>query len=139
MSYATAQDMIDRFGEAELTQLTDRTGAGVIDAAVLGRALDDADSEIDGYLTARYALPLATVPPLLTRVAVDLARFQLFGDRITESVKTRRDNAVALLQSIAKGIVSLGLDPAFQPVQDAGGVAFNSGVRVFDADGLVDY
>ena len=46
MSYAALQDMVDRFGELELVQRTDRTDGATIDAVVLGRALADADAEI---------------------------------------------------------------------------------------------
>lgn len=138
MTYATAQDMIDRFREDRIIQLTDSSEAGAIDEVVLGRALVDADAEINSHLT-RYKLPLASIPPLLTRIAADLAIFQLYGERLTEAVKTRRDNAAALLKSIANGTVSLGLDPVSQPVQEVGGVAFVAARRVFSADSLADY
>ena len=41
MAYATVADMIARFGELEVLQLTDRNQEGVIDKAVAKTALDD--------------------------------------------------------------------------------------------------
>ena len=43
--YCTEQDLIDRFGEIEVAQLTNRSGVEVIDDSVLGRAQDDADEK----------------------------------------------------------------------------------------------
>ena len=68
MPYATQADLETRFGSAELAQLTDRISGSVIDAAVVGRALADAEAEIDGYLAARYQLPLASAPAVLGRI-----------------------------------------------------------------------
>lgn len=103
MGYATQQDLVDRFGETELAQLTDRDTAAFVDAAVLSRALADADAEIDGYLAARFTLPLTVVPPILVRLAADIARFRLYDDRATEQVRTRYEDAVRLLREVAAG------------------------------------
>jgi phage gp36-like protein len=112
MPYATQADLETRFGVDELTQLTDRTGAGVPDAGIVARALSDADAEIDGYLASRYALPLATVPPVLARIACDIARYRLWEDRASEEVRRRYEDARRALESIAKGVISLGLPEA---------------------------
>ncbi len=121
MTYATQQDLIDRYGEEELLQLTDRANTGSIVAAVVNKALADADAEIDSYLAARYALPLATVPEVVVRLASDMARFYLYDDRATEGVSKRYDNAVKLLRSIASGAASIGVDSAHaQPATDGG-------------------
>jgi phage gp36-like protein len=140
MSYATKQDMIDRFKELELIQLTNEVvePATVIDDTVLGRVLADADAEIDGYLVGRYALPLATVPPVLTPLACDLARYRLYDDRATEQVTKRYDDAVKMLRLIAKGDVSLGPNGS-TPAPQVGGPTVVANDRVFSADTLKDY
>lgn len=139
MSYATQQNMIDRFGQQELAELTDRTNGAVIDATVLGQALTDADAEINGYLASRYTLPLVSVPPILTKFAADIARYQLYDTRASEQVKARYDDAIKFMKSLASGLVSLGLDPVNQPVADVGGVQVQANARVFTAGNLGDY
>jgi phage gp36-like protein len=108
MTYATQADMVDRFGETELSQRTNRVDGTTIDTTVLGRALADADAEIDGYLAGRYALPLATVPTALVRVACDVARYRLYDDGITDVVRQRYEDATSFLKRISSGDVVLG-------------------------------
>lgn len=74
MAYATAASLAERFGEREIIQLTDRDGFGVLDAARAAQVIAEVEAEVDGYLGRRYRLPLATVPPLVTRLVCDLAR-----------------------------------------------------------------
>lgn len=107
MPYASQQDMIDRFGESEMIQLT--RGDTAIDAAVLEEAQAQADSEIDGYLRGRYALPLADVPELIKRCACDIVRWILFIGSIPEEVERRYKRAIELLQGVAKGEIVLNL------------------------------
>lgn len=111
MSYASVADLTARLGEEELTQLTDRLGAGVVDAALAEAALDEAAAEIDAYLAGRHALPLATVPPILARLACDIARYRLMPDNPIEEARKRYEDARRLLEGIAAGRVSLGLPP----------------------------
>lgn len=139
MAYATQQDMIDRFGEEELVQLTDRAQAGVIDATVLAQALSDANAEIDGYLVGRYTLPLPSVPIALTRIACDLARYYLYDNRATEQVTTRAEEVRAFLMSIAQGKVSLGLDTLSKPATASDGPQTSGPARVFTTDTLEDF
>lgn len=110
MPYATAQDCIDRYGQDLLLILADRNGDGTVDSDVLDRALEDADSEIDGYLGSRYDLPLPSPPPILKRLAVDLALYRLSSeaDQLTEERRTRYTDATKFLMSIAKGEITLG-------------------------------
>lgn len=109
MTYATQQDLIDRFGEEEIINRTDRSGTGSIDATVVDLALADADDEINGYLGQQYELPLASVPSLLNRLAADIARYRLYDDAASDEVRNRYKDAVSLLTSIARGNVSLGM------------------------------
>jgi phage gp36-like protein len=132
--YGSQADMEDRFGTEELIQLTDRTGSGVIDAAVLNRAIADADAEIDGYLASRYKLPLAETPPALTRIACDIARYLLYDDAVIDSVKDRYDNAVKFLRGVARGDVSL-VEQTGDTAETAGVAEFESGRTVFNSGG----
>lgn len=139
MAYATQQNMIDRFAEEELVQLTDRQDTGVIDVAVLNLALADADAEIEGYLVGRYQLPLASVPPILAHIACDLARYHLYDDHATDHVRQRYEDARNLLQNIAKGNVQLGLPASAGAAPVAGSPQASAPIRVFTNETLKDF
>lgn len=121
MTYATLQTMVERFGDAELIQRTDRYGSGQMDVQVMDRALADADAEVNSYLAVRYALPLAGVPTALARVAADIARYRLYDDGVPETVRKRYEDAVALLKRMASGDVKLVLDGDGQGGTGSGG------------------
>jgi len=132
VDYCAKQDMIDRFGEEELIQLTDRSGAGVIDDAVLDMAISDASAEIDAYLAGRYSLPLPAAPPVLRRMCANMARHALYKDAAPEAVANASDGAVRILRDIARGTVSLGVSAEGSEVQaGGGGAAVESGGRIF--------
>lgn len=132
MAYCTLQDLIDRFGEGELVQLTDRSipPVGVIDEAVVDRAIADAGAEIDASLQARYALPLALVPPLLNRLACDIARYVLQADAASDEVRRRYEDARATLRQLASGQASLGPDAGgSKPAESAGAQVASAGTQ----------
>src|SRR5436305_15090925 len=108
MAYATVQDLIDRFGEAEVKALAPATQPGLgLDSARLDRALVDASNEADGYLAVRYAVPLADVPPLLITQVCAMARQAL--DRTTRQQVTDAGNrARAWVKDVAAGKATLG-------------------------------
>lgn len=103
MTYATQTDLIERFGELELAQRTNRVDGATIDTVVLGRALADADAEIDSYLATRYTLPLSSTPPVVNRLACDITRYRLFDDGVPETVRVRYQDAVSVLKRLASG------------------------------------
>lgn len=139
MAYATQADLETRFGSVELAQLSDRTNGAVIDAAVVARALADAAAEIDGYLAGRYALPLATVPAVLGRVACDIARYRLYDDRATEAVRQRYEDSVRDLKALAAGTIKLDAVDVLTPAPNGVSVTVSTPDRIFNADALVDY
>ena len=96
MNYATVQDMIDRYGEPEMIQLTDPDIVAV-QAPKTERALADAQAFADGFVGRVYRLPLPgcskpapvpgephavqfVPPPQLTRIACDVARYYLYSN-----------------------------------------------------------
>jgi len=128
MTYATQPDLETRFGAAELLQLADRDGDGLADPGVVAGALAEAAAEIDAYLVGRYALPLASTPPVLVRLACDLARYRLMADNPLEEARKRYEDARRLLEALAAGRVALGPPAAAPPT---GGVAVSAPVVVF--------
>lgn len=105
MAYATTADLVTRFGEAELIDLTDRASppANVVDAGVAAGAIADAVGEIDAYLGVRYALPVSPVPAHLVAMTCDIARYRLHGSRVTDEVRARYEDAVRWLKDVAQG------------------------------------
>ena len=156
MTYATPTDLLTRFDAAEIAQrvdrgvprlitaqlLTDVAASANLDAytaaevtraqtsmAVVQRALQDADDTINGYISARYTLPMAPVPAVLARVACELARFYLYDDQVTDLIKDRQAANIKWLGEVSKGTVSLGADAVsgVQPVSSAGAELVTSG------------
>ena len=100
MPYLTAQDMIERFGESRLAELTTREGMVTgIDSAALNVALDDAVAEVESYVDGRY--DPANPPRVLTVHAAAIAWYRLLGDRapVVEGAKANYDHALAYLRS----------------------------------------
>jgi len=141
MPYATRQNMVDRFDEEELVQLTDRKDppAGIIDDTVLTKALDDASALIDGYLQGRYTLPLGNVPVTLERITCDIARYYLYEDGVTEVVKQRYQDAAKYLNDVSAGRIDLGLDSSNNPATVSNAPDYQAPDRVFTTDTLKDF
>lgn len=139
MSYCTQADLIDRFGDTEITQLSDRSGLGALDSAIVAQAIADADAEIDGYLSGRYALPMASVPLVMTRLACDIARYWLFGQDVTDLVKARYDQAISYLGKVASGTITLGPDATGnEPASQTASALIQSDASAF-ASGIEDF
>ncbi|MEW9901020.1 phage protein Gp36 family protein [Chitinivorax sp. PXF-14] len=141
MNYANQADMLAAFGVRELTMLTDRALSGSLDTAVLATALDEANAEVDAFLQGRYALPLASVPRLLTRICCDIARYRLCGGdaQETEPVRNRYRDAHRILEKIKDGELTLGLDASQQEVGTRSTIRIQDGRRTFGRDALADY
>ena len=133
MQYATVQDLIDRFGERELIQLTDRDDQAEVKVAYASRKVDDAQALADSYVGKVYALPLLgcakpvgaeieyVAPPQLTRIVCDLARYYLYTDLAPEhEVYLRYKAAVKELEAIGSGDAVLACPWGGQPGQLAG-------------------
>jgi len=107
MAYCTLTDLIARFGEQRLLELTDFDHADQIGVDRVTLAIRDADALIESYVALRYAVPVTPAPPVLVGVACDLVLATLSGDNASEAVRTARRDAVALLSAIATDRASL--------------------------------
>lgn len=117
MSYASQDQLVERFGDKFIQQLTDRAlpPAGAIDPDVVTRALSDTDAAIDGYLQGRYVLPLTATPPLLIDLALSIAVYKLHRRAPDPKIKDDYDQALKTLAQISSGAVRLnaaGVEPA---------------------------
>lgn len=128
--YATQAQLIERFGERMLIDLSDRADppTGVINAGVVARALADTDAVIDGYLAGRYALPLAATPPQLLDLALSIAIYKLHPSDPDPKIKADYEDAKKDLLKISTGVIRLpaaGIEPA---------AATSSGVETIDRE-----
>lgn len=133
--FATLQAMRNKFGERELIELTDieKPYTEAINMERLNAAMQQANSEIEGYIGARYTLPLQTVPPFLESIACDMARYHASTGVMSENspIKARYDNAIKTLKEISKGTLQIGGSPAGQaaPVQTSNNAVVMSASR----------
>lgn len=145
MSYATVADMVSRFGETELIQLTDPDNVA-INAALVEVKLGDAKAVIDGWIGRVYRLPLRgciepsatpggpsvlAMPPQLVRLACDIARFYLFSEVAPENVVyLRHKAALKELEAIADGSAVLAC-PLGGSAGDLVGADAQEGLEVY--------
>ena len=137
MSYIVQADLLAQVSEAQLVQLTDDETIGVVNTTRVSQAIADADAEIDGYVATRYAVPVAApVPALLKKLSIDITIYNLWRRRqkIPELVRTAYEDAIKKLEQIAKGTITLGVDPApAESSKSSAGETFGP-ERVFDRD-----
>ncbi len=131
MSYVTQQQLVDRFGQARLVELTDRAeeATGEIGTDVLARAIADTDAMIDGFVAAQYTLPLASVPDILRDVGLTITFYKLHVDTVADKVKEDYEDARRTLEWISTGRVKLNIAGA-QPEAPAREVSHVSAKRV---------
>ncbi|WP_303927424.1 DUF1320 domain-containing protein [Desulfovibrio piger] len=132
-TYATAQDILNRYATVAvfLARLNDE---GLPDTAPLETALHEATSEIDAALRGRYRLPVTDVPPVLRRIAVDLAvdAIPRNGIEAADLFERRAKAARQLLAEIAAGKAKLDLPEADTTDSgSSGGVRFWSPLSRF--------
>ena len=138
MLYCSKQGLIDRFSEEELIQLTDRNNLGVIDDNVLNRAIEDASTEMDGYLS-RFNYAADTLPKSLKPLACNIARYYLYDDAPTEHVTTRYNNAIKYLEKLNKGTLTIGKTEQETDVASVDLPEMQSGGTVFSRDKSRDF
>lgn len=141
MTYATQKGLIDRVGERMLIDLTDREDSptNVIDSDAVERALSDADAEIDGYLTDRYVLPLADVPPAIFRIACTIAIVNLHIHEPSAKLKDDYDNAQRKLREIAAGTFRLPVAGVEPQSTSSEGVKSTDRERPFTQDSMKSF
>ena len=140
--FATLDAMRDKFGERELIELTDIEApyTNQINTNRLNAAMQQANSEIEGYIGTRYTLPLQTVPPFLQSIACDIARYHGSTGAMSENspIKTRYDTAIKTLKEISKGTLQIGGNPTGEaaPIQSSNSaIVINVGRKDFGGRG----
>lgn len=134
MTFASAQDLKNRFGDQELLLLADRTGDGILDAEVIAAVLVDADAEIISLVAGGAAIDAGNVPTNLVRIACDIARYRLYSNsNAPEDVRKRYEDAVKFLGLVRKGEAGLDGGPAAPTAPQASpkAAASEPGSRIF--------
>jgi phage gp36-like protein len=113
MSYAQPSDIQSRYANRDLVQLTNEDpSAQTVNTAWIQTHLTDASQEIDSYIEARFALPLTDAPAILTRICCDIAMYRMESLRPVhdlEDVRKRYEDAIRMLEKVARGELTLGL------------------------------
>lgn len=126
-----------RISVEQLKQLTSEDGMSVVQK-VIDAAINEADSDIDGYAAKRYVVPFSPVPSKVKNLSADLATFNLFkkrailfGGEIPKAYRDMRDDAANFLKDVSTGKALL--DGAVMPTENAKriGGSFQTGKRVF--------
>ena len=130
MAYTTLAKLTERYGERMLIALTDRgeIANGAIDTVVVDSAITGAEAMIDGYLAARYSLPLTATPRLIEELAEAIAIWKLHVSDAEPKIEKDYDAAIRTLKDIASGTIRLDVAGA-EPAGTGG-----TGVRITDRE-----
>lgn len=112
MAYCELADMQKLITGTTLINLSnDIAGATTVDEDNIAEAIDQADREIDAYLSmAGYSVPCDPVPPIVTNLSAKMAIWNLHLRKYFESSiwKDTYKTCQELLTKIAEGKLSLG-------------------------------
>jgi phage gp36-like protein len=136
VAYCAKDDVLQQSSELQLIQLTNESGKGWVDEAVLGRAIADADAEIDTYARQQYPVPLSPVPDAVRKASVAITLYNLHVRRGKElgPDNPRRlayKDAVAWLKEVSKGQATLGTAAPAPNAADLPKATTDKGDRAF--------
>jgi len=108
MNYATTLEFIGAFENRETVELTnmENPSATTVNTDRLIQAIGDASAEIDSYLW-RYTLPLVVVVDWMRPCALDIARYRLYQNSVSEDIRNRYVDWIKKLEMVAKGTLKL--------------------------------
>lgn len=133
MIYATQEQLEDVWGADFVSDLLPED----VDAqTAIAGALARASAEIDTHLSARYELPLNSLPGALITPCANIAVYMLAirHTALTSTIEDRYKQTTELLQRIADGKAGLGADEpqvTTDPDASTGGAFFSAADRLF--------
>ncbi|TAK63654.1 MAG: DUF1320 domain-containing protein [Bacteroidetes bacterium] len=141
MAYSTKADILSYCSPEELAQLSSEQG-DIVDDKVVGKAITDADSEIDSYLAVRFTVPVSPTPARVNQLSSQIALYNLYSRRpaitMNDTVETNYNNAVKFLQKVSEGSASIGIDPP-PAATSTPKVKLTTGDRNFSNDKMTGY
>ena len=147
MAYIAISDLSQRLGTTLYARLTDRVNGTTADTTVAQQIVDEAEAEVDGYLSIRYATPVDLgAHPELTSVlelrVLDLAEYTAwksspFVSDVPSRVKMLAGEARQWLREVAAGAIHLPADgPPPSRVAEDDSPRYRASARPFTADEL---
>lgn len=138
MSYSLLADLEKLLPSNMLITLSnDVAGATAVNATNIAEAIDQADREIDAYLSmANITVPCDPVPPIVANLSTKMAIWNLHLRKYFES-KIWRDtytDCQKLLEKIAEGKLTLGQLEDGVSVEAGGGHATSTRTQKFTED-----
>lgn len=138
MAYATQQNCIDMYGEDDVIVATDRDGDGVIDTAVLSKALDNATTIIDSYVSGLPGYPFDPVPDIFESLCCEIAIYKAASTAhaLTEEMRTRYEDALKYLTLVGQQKIRLSVDDGEGIVEPNSTATITSNEREIDRTSL---
>lgn len=138
MAYCTQADIEKLLPTSMLINFTnDTAGATEVNAVNLAEAIDQADREIDSYVSiAGYAVPFTTVPPLIANLSVKMTIWNLhlrkyFNSAIWENAYK---GCLRLLERISQGKQKIAPEVDGTVTGASSGYACSSRTQELDQD-----
>lgn len=112
MAYTSKAALEAAYGVEDVAALS--TIDGVQTDTAIDAAIEEADRLIDSYAHKRHAVPFATTPPAIAALARRMAVRNLRRDRRMTLAQDVTDDEAdrKWLELLAKGLVTVGVDPA---------------------------
>jgi len=143
MAYCVLADLEKLIPSTILINLSnDASGATSVDQDNIDEAIDQADREIDAYLSiANYTVPQVTVSPLVANLSAKMAIWNLHLRKYFESPVWRNTykDCQKILERIAEGKLTLGqeVDGVLQAA--AGGHAVDTRTQKFTSTFMEEF
>jgi len=141
LAYCTREDVESKLPVGDIILFTDDVQSEQVNEDNLARAIEDADSVINGYVRARYRVPFDTVPKLIRQISTDLTIYNLASRKYTvempDTYRNRYTDSIKLLRAIKSGEVDMEDVPEPEPqVPDAVVTNKTKSDRVFSGERL---
>ena|SRR3990172_7086483 len=109
----TLDDLKNALPEAKIIQLTDDEKLQTVNQGRVDDAKTAAYAEAQSYCAAKYTMPFSPEPDEFKRLVTEIWIYKLYQRRsVPVEIEKRYDKAVSQLKDIARGLKTLGVDPA---------------------------
>jgi phage gp36-like protein len=138
MAYLSVPEYLARFGSRETGLFTNSAVAQgqsgpAYDADKVQSALDDATDEVEGYISRRYAVPLASPPSIVRGWVAAIARLKMAEVSqvgVSEAIQSAADRVTRQLEQLVAGKLDLPVPEGAPAVpENSTGAPITSGDR----------